>query len=65
MELFVSIFQEVIVVTAQKDIQGIPAKKVNITSGENEDDIYKNESDDWQADWLTDWSALLNCTFPS
>lgn len=65
MELFVSIFQEVIVVTAQKDIQGIPAKKVNITSGENEDDIYKNESADWQADWLTDWSALLNCTFPS
>lgn len=50
MELFVSIFQEVIVVTAQKDIQGIPAKRVNITSGENEDDIYKNESDDWQAD---------------
>jgi len=50
MELFVSIFQEVIVVTAQKDIQGIPAKKVNITSGENEDDIYKNESADWQAD---------------
>jgi len=50
MELFVSIFQEVIVVTAQNDTQGIPAKKVNITSGENEDDIYKNESDDWQAD---------------
>lgn len=42
MELLVSIFQEVIAVTAQKVIQGVLAKQVNITHGQMENDIWKN-----------------------
>ena len=42
MELLVSIFQEVIAVTAQKVIQGVLAKQVNITYGQIENDIWKN-----------------------
>lgn len=42
MELLVSIFQEVIAVTAQKVIRGVLAKQVNITHGQIENDIWKN-----------------------
>lgn len=42
MELLVSIFQEVIAVTAQKVIQGVLAKQVNITHGQIENNIWKN-----------------------
>ena len=40
MELLVSIFQEVIAVTAQKVIQGVRAKQVNITHYENENGTF-------------------------
>ena len=42
MELLVSIFQEVIAVTAPKVIQGVLAKQVNITHGQIDNEIWKN-----------------------
>ena len=51
MELLVSIFQEVIAVTAQKVIQGVLAKQVNITHGQIENDI-------WKIHWTSNWGSI-------